>query len=242
MDAELRRVLRDYQRGEVGQDAVLHALARSGFSRQASVGSVDAALRRAFVEELDYGTVERRLASFARSAEPRAVSYEEWRRLAQAGPTKEALFQSRAGEPIYANARIGLLYRVTGVSEIPTAGAWLPTFAEDLGLEAERAVAVGLPDEWLARPRANPDAVRVRVWHPCRLDVLESRGCANDLRLDVSAPLRERSLVIEALMEAFPGATVVSAQVSEGKRPERHPGPKPGEAMWPAESMRVHVR
>ena len=241
MDDQFRKALRGYQRGEVEQDAALRALARSGFSRQASVESVDAALRHAFVEELDYGTVERRLASFARSAEPRAVSYEEWRQLARGGPTTEALFQPRAGDPIYANARIGLLYRVTVVSEIPTAGEWLPAFAEDLGLEAERAVAVGLPDEWLARPRANPEAVRVRVWHPCRLDVLEY-GYTDDLRLDVSAPLRERSLVIETLMEAFPGATVVSAQVSEGKRPERHPGPKPGEAMWPAESTRVHVR
>ena len=139
---------------------------------------------------------------------------------------------------MYAAAKVGLLHRTVWPNE---PDGWLPIFAEGLDLETERAVAVGLPDAWFAKPRSNPEGTRVRVWYPCRLDVLET-GDTNDLRIDVCAPFRERCLVIETLMEAFPYATVVSSLVSEGKRPERHPKPKPGEAEWPKESMRVHVR
>lgn len=244
MDSALRNALRDYQRGEIGQDAALHLLARSGFSRQASVFAVDEALRHAFLDELDYGSVERlvyRLEDDSHTSptgvSPRGYIVQHVQMQGQVHVPLQSIGSEspRASTLMLAASESGLLGRD------PSDRKWTPVVSEELDLEVERLVARELPDTWVAHQRRNPEATRMRVWHSCRLDVIET-GDMSDLRIDVAAPLRERAIVLETLMETFPHATVVSSLVSEGRRPERHPTPKPGEAEWPTESTRVHVR
>ena len=205
----------------------MHALARVGFSRQANVDAVDEALRYAFLDQLDYGTVVREVGE--------AVGSFRWVRLLEAVGTEPP----RASFLILSEAESSLASRDVTTAE----PCGLVLFcAEDLPPEIERLMSRELASTWIARQRRDPDAVRVRAWYPCRLDMLESGGDMSDLRISVSAPLRERFLVLETLMEVLPTATIVSSLVAEGRRPERHPKPKPGDAEWPRESNRAPFR
>lgn len=114
--------------------------------------------------------------------------------------------------------------------------------AEDLEMERETQLAQHCFSVWRAYRRHSAYAVRIRAWFPSRRELLDS-GEVLDVRMDASGPVREMPDVYETLYEVMPWATIVSAQVSQNKRPQRVLEVQPKEeAEWPAESKRVHVR
>jgi hypothetical protein len=192
MDRELRIALRDYAAGRIEQAQALAMLDRAGASRATRWAMVDAGLRKAFIELLDFDRVD-----------------------------FDRVFYVAAHAPDAADA------------------ADAAAAASDEDEEQRRALA--LSSQWHALRRRSNDATLVRVWFPSRYEMLET-GDVSDTRITVSAPLRERSEILETLIETMPWATIVSAQVSHG-RPERMPKQQPKEeAEWPAESNRAPVR
>lgn len=228
MDVELRGVLRAHRAGTTNDEVVLTALARRGHSWANRREQFAIGMERV-VEMLDLSYVvanptAAHVLNHSYNADPFVI-----RR--GSGAIVNRGWQSFACEQ---NAKAS-----DGPRWVPTVRAIEP---DHLSLEDETAFARARPDAvFLMRGRRVK--VAVVIWHPSRLDMLESHDL-DDVRMVVRTGKNDLIEAIESVVEAFPAATVTSWHATEGHRPQRVPPVVNDldENMLPQEKQRVHVK
>jgi hypothetical protein len=223
VDDKLTIALRRFRSGDISRDEALAALARAGITREARTAEAFKLLTHVFREQLDFrGHIGEPTWRPGGVPQPWEAGIGELRFAVRAGRIRVITGTTESMELRWPGPR-RVSSNAPGRFIRDPAELWPALTPELIPQEQEQGLAEKLPDTFIANGSAkNGHTVAVHIWHPSRDEILQT-GDLNDLRLVVSAPLPERSEIIECIIEAFPHATVLSSAACDAtKRPKRH--------------------